>query len=104
MLLVLLNCLTESTFPSPSSYSNRIQPIIKKKIQIFFLGETQVGGGRSQGHPPLYETLSISGFTHGRGVVEVLVQFPRMEVLDKFVDLSWGPAQWKGKKRKKEHN
>ena len=26
VFLVLLNCLAESTFPSPSSYSNRIQP------------------------------------------------------------------------------
>ena len=69
MLLVLLNCLTESTFPSPSSYSNRIQPSYSPNSGE---GETQVGGGGGGGGdpratpplPPLYETLVInrSGF------------------------------------------
>ena len=52
MLLVLLNCLTESTFPSPSSYSNRIQPYSSNSVG----GETQVGGegggGEIPGPPP----------------------------------------------------
>ena len=68
VLLVLLNCLTESTFPSPSSNSNRIQPIIiinKKILQILGGGgRDSVGGGggggggeRSQGHPPSPSSL-----------------------------------------------
>ena len=53
--IVLANCLTESTFPSPSSYSNRIQILGGGGGGG---GGTQVGGWRSQDHPPLYETLT----------------------------------------------
>ena len=48
VLLVLLNCLTESTFPSPSS-----------EFKKFWGGggETQLGVGDPRATPPLYETL-----------------------------------------------
>ena len=59
VLLVLLNCLTESTFPSPSSYSNT-SVLLKKIPQILWggggggggggKGGTQVGGGGGGGH------------------------------------------------------
>ena len=55
MLLVLLNCLTESTFPSPSSYSNRIQPIIKKNSGGGGGGGgvgLKLGGGDPRATPP----------------------------------------------------
>ena len=45
VLLVLLNCLTESTFPSPSSYSNRI-------ITKILRGGGGGGGGEIPGPPP----------------------------------------------------
>ena len=69
MLLVLLNCLTESTFPSPSSSEFNLLLKKKKILQILWGrggggggggGETQVegdsswgGGGEIPGPPPL---------------------------------------------------
>ena len=44
MLLVLLNCLTESTFPSPRSYSNRIQP-----SYYYYKNKKNRGGGGGGG-------------------------------------------------------
>ena len=72
-------CSTESTFPS---YSNRIQPIIKKNffLQILGGGKTQVGGGGGGGGgipgppPPLYETLPYDTTLPPRNLPRLIVK------------------------------
>ena len=87
MLLVLLNCLTESTFPSPSSYSTYYSPNSGGGTQVG--GGGGGGGGGSQGHPPLYETLPVHSYIAGVLCAQAFRDSP--EEQDKTRTASGGP-------------